>query len=97
MQWSNVGVDTYDKISDICRKTLKTSLDEVDQSELLLNANAKAHFSSAKQARASGEFRLALEEIGKALFVSLDNALGLEGIRVGRPNAEDALTKSRII
>lgn len=90
-QWSNVGTDTYEKISDLCRKILRISLDDIDDSELLVNVDAKAHFSLAKQARAMSEFRLALEELGKALFVSLDNALGLDGIRVGRPRAEDAL------
>jgi hypothetical protein len=90
-QWSSVGMDVYEKISGICREVLGISLDEVDESELLLNPDAKVHFSLAKEARASGEFRLALEEIGKALFISLENAAGLEGVRVGRAKAEDAL------
>jgi hypothetical protein len=90
-QWSNVGEDTYEKISDLCRAILKISLDDVDESELLVDADAKAHFALAKEARANGEFRLALEELGKALFVSLDNATRGETIQVGRPNAEDAL------
>ena len=90
-QWSTVGQDVYEKISDICREILGISLDEIDESELLLNADAKGHFSLAKQARASGEFRLALEELGKALFISLENTPGLGGIRIGSAKAEDAL------
>jgi len=44
-----------------------------------------------KKARAAQEFKLAIEEIGKALFVSLDAAPDVGGIRVGRAKAEDAL------
>lgn len=66
-------------------------MDEVDESELLVNDEARTHLTAAKTARASQDFKLALEEIAKALFVSLEDAPGVGWIQVGQAKAEDAL------
>jgi hypothetical protein len=90
-QWASVSQDVFEKLSGLCHTTLGISLDEADESELLVNDEARTHLDAAKKARAAQEFKLAIEEIGKALFVSLDVAPDVGGIQVGRAKAEDAL------
>jgi hypothetical protein len=90
-QWASVAQDVFEKLSSLCQTTLSISLDEVDESELLVNNKARTHLATAKKARASQKFKLALSEIGKALFVSLSDAPDLRSIEVGRAKAEDAL------
>src|ERR1700674_5104632 len=90
-QWATVAQDVFEKLSSICQATLDISLEAVDESELLLSHKARMHLAAAKTARASQDFKLALEEIGKALFVSLEEAPDVGGVQVGRAKAEDAL------
>ena len=90
-QWASVAADVLEKLSAICKATLGVALGDLDESELVTNETAKAHLTSAKQAKASQDFKRALEDIGKALFVSLEDAPDVGRIRVGRANAEDAL------
>ena len=89
-QWASVAEDVYDKLSSMCKATLEISLDEVDESELLVDDVAKDYLQGAKRARNLGNFKLALEEIARALWASFINMPGLT-IDVGRPKAEDAL------
>lgn len=89
-QWASVAEDVFEKLSDICEATLQISLDAVDESELLQDKHAKAYLQAAKAARDSGDFKLALEEIARALSTSFLIAPGIT-IDVGRPKAEDAL------
>src|SRR6266481_1777333 len=89
--WGSVASDVFEKLSSLCYATLAISLDDVDESELLINDEARTHLSAAKQARAAQDFKLAIEEIGKALFVSLDDAPDVGKIQVGQAKAEDAL------
>ena len=90
-QWANVTSDIFEKLSILCQTTLSISLDELDESELLINYEARAHLAAAKKARSSQDFQLAIEEIGKALFVSLEDVPDVGGIQVGQAKAEDAL------
>jgi hypothetical protein len=90
-QWASVAQDVFEKLSNLCQTTLSISLGEVDESELLINNDARAHLTAAKKARASQDFKLALTEIGKALYVSLEDAPDVGSIEVGRAKAEDAL------
>lgn len=89
-QWASVADDVFDKLSSICEATLGISLDTMDESELLNDDDAKAYLQAAKRARDSGDFKLALEEIARALWTSLTQMTGMF-IEVGRPKAEDAL------
>lgn len=89
--WGSVASDVFEKLSSLCYATLAISLDDVDESELLINDEARRHVDAAKKARDAQEFKLAIEEIGKALFVSLDDAPDMGRIQVGRAKAEDAL------
>src|SRR5665213_167341 len=90
-QWASVAQDVFEKLSNLCQVTLGVSLNEVDESELLVNKEARAHLFAAKNARDLQDFKLTLSEIGKALFVSLENAPDMGRVEVGRPKAEDAL------
>jgi hypothetical protein len=90
-QWATVGDDTFEKLSRLSQTTLRVSLDGVDESELLRNSDAQKHYRAAKRASESGDFKLALEEIGKALYVILDERFDLAEIEVGSGKAEDAL------
>jgi hypothetical protein len=90
-QWATVAQDVFEKLSSLCQGTLNISLEELDESELLSNGEARAHLLAAKTARASQDFKVALEELAKALFIALEDAPGLGRIEVGRPKAEDAL------
>lgn len=90
-QWADVVEDVFDKLSDLCGQTLGISFEQLDRAELLFSDKARAYLAAARAARLSGDFRLALEEIGKALFVSLEHVSGAGGIQVGNAKAEDAL------
>ena len=91
-QWASVAEDVFDKLSEICESTLQISLSDLDESELIASSQAKAHLSAAKNAKELPDFKLALEEVGKALFVSLQEApYHFATIQVGRARAEDAL------
>jgi hypothetical protein len=90
-QWANVGDDVFHKLSSICQATLGIALKELDESDLLSNGEVRAHLDAAKTARSSQDFKVALEEVAKALFVALEDAPSLGGIEVGRAKAEDAL------
>jgi len=90
-QWGTVGQDVFAKLSQLCSATLGISLEDADESELLSNAEVKTFLAEARTAAASQDFRLALEAIGKALFVTLEDAPDMGVIDVGRAKAEDAL------
>jgi hypothetical protein len=89
--WANVAMDVFEKLSGICQATLGIPLAELDESDLITSDKARAHLTAAKTARTSQDFKLALEEIGKALFISLEDAPDVGAIQVGRARAEDAL------
>lgn len=90
-QWSNVTVDVFEKLSTLCKAILDMSLDDIDELELVVNDQVRGHLESASQFRKTGQFSLALEEIGKALCVAVQEQPDLWGIEVGKPKAEDAL------
>jgi len=47
-QWSDVTQEVFAKLSELCRTTLRVSLGDVDESELLLNNEARSHLAAAK-------------------------------------------------
>ena len=89
--WANVAQEVFEKISSISHAALGVSLSELDESDLIISDKARAHLAAAKAAKASGDFKLVLEEIAAALFISLQEAPDVGAIRVGRAKAEDAL------
>jgi hypothetical protein len=90
-QWVSVGEDVFERLSEICSATLGISLDDLDETELLISENVRGYLVAAKAARASQDFKLVLEELAKALFSALEDAPSLRTIQVGRARAEDAL------
>jgi len=90
-QWASVAVDIFEKLSSLCYSTLGMNLEDLDELELLVSEDVRAHLSAAKQYRVSGELKSALEEVSKALFEAFDRHPNLWEIQVGRGNAEDAL------
>ncbi|HVB34390.1 MAG TPA: hypothetical protein VNJ52_08490 [Patescibacteria group bacterium] len=93
-QWAHVGRETYEKLSDLCGRCLGLTLNDLDDSELLLNPEAKAHFVAAKAATGAGDYRRALEELGKALYVLLHSNPALSRAGVGEASAENAIMLS---
>ncbi|HKF53779.1 MAG TPA: hypothetical protein VKB26_15790 [Candidatus Acidoferrales bacterium] len=93
-QWGQVGRDTYQKLSHLCSVCIGLSLDEIDESALLRDEEVRAHFSSARDAAGAGQYKQALEEIGKALSVLLDANASLSDIYVGEAKAEHAIKLS---
>jgi hypothetical protein len=89
--WASVISDVFEKLSSLCKETLAISLDDLDESELVLNDEARTHLAAAKKFREAQDFKGALGEIGKALFVGLDGSLDVGAVQVGRARAEDAL------
>lgn len=89
-QWAGVGADVFAKLSSLCSATLRVSLEDVDESELLENADVKAHLSAARKHGFALEFKEALEQVAWALRAALEGA-DLWDIAVGKVNAEDAL------
>ena len=90
-QWANVAQEVFTKLSDLCKATLEKSFEEVDEAELLNSEEARACFRSAQQAQALRDFKLALEELGKTLFITLEASSDFWEIEVGVAKATDAL------
>jgi hypothetical protein len=90
-QWAGVGADVFEKLSNICDATLGVSLEGVDESDLLISDEVKALLLAARLARDTEDFRAALAEVAKALFVAFDGHPNLWTVRTGEPKADDAL------
>ncbi len=89
--WATVAQDVFEKLGGISQAALGLSFSDLDESDLIVSDKARTHLTAAKKAKTSQDFKLALEEIGKALFISLEDAPDVGAIRVGRAKAEDAL------
>src|SRR5580704_11660147 len=57
--------------------TLGTSLDNLDESDLLVSDWVRVHLVAAKTARTSQDFKLVLEELAKALFFAFEDAYSI--------------------
>ena|ERR1700722_6134810 len=90
-QWARVGTDVFEKLSTLCRETLGKNLTDLDEIELLENADVQTHLLNAKRLRDADQFQFALAEVGKALHFALLTRIDLWEIRVGHAKAEDAL------
>lgn len=93
-QWANAGRTVYEKLSEMSEACLGLSLDDIDESKLLTNDEVKNYFTAAQKAAEAGEYRTALEELGRALFVLLEANTSLGDIPVGVARAEDAIKLS---
>jgi len=93
-QWGRAGQNAYEKLSEVCRVCINFSLDEVDESTLLHNKDVRGYFNEAKDAVGMKQYKKALEEIGKALCILLDENHAVGDIRVGEAKAEHAIKLS---
>jgi hypothetical protein len=84
-QWANVCDDVFHKLSGICHATLGTSLEELDESELLVNDRVTAHLVAAKAARTHQDFKRVLEELAKSLFLALEQTPGWNEYKLDAP------------
>jgi len=96
VQWRSVAFECFEKLSELCAATLGVSLEEVDESDLLVHPEVKAHIQAAKLASKSDNHRLALEELARALYSSFEASHDWWEIKVGCPNAEDAMRLSAL-
>lgn len=93
-QWGRAGQSAYEKLSEVCRVCISFSLDEIDESTLLHNKDVRGYFNQAKDAVGMKQYKKALEEIGKALCILLDENHAVGDIRVGEAKAEHAIKLS---
>jgi len=63
----------------------------LDESALLTEENVKRLYDEAKECRRRGDFRPALEKIGIALSIVLEQNAALRGLTVGDPSSDDAI------
>ena len=90
-QWSRVGENTYQYVSEWCNKYLMLSLDDLDESEMIADPVVKDRYNSAKKALADEDYKGTLENLALALYTLFDSNNALRNLKVGTPRAEDAL------
>jgi hypothetical protein len=95
-QWASVKPDVFQKLTLLCTDCFGASLDQLDESELMRNEEAKVFFLSAKDAAVCEDYQRALEELGKALLVTLHASSDFWEVQVGVAKAEDALKLSAL-
>jgi hypothetical protein len=93
-QWFRVGEKTYGYVSDWCKKYLNVSFEELDESDMISDSEAKKLYDAAKEALNRSDFKEVLEQLARALYSVFENNKALRGLHVGIPRAEDALKLS---
>lgn len=90
-QWFRVGDKTYDYISEWCLRYLQLSFDDIDESDMISDIEVKTKYEEAKKAYEMGDYKRVLEELAFALHQLFGNSQALRNLKVGIPQAEDAL------
>lgn len=93
-QWFRVGENTRSYVSTWCEKYISISLDDLDESDMISNADVKKQYDIAKQAFADGDNKGVLENLAIALNLLFESNRALHDLHVGTPSAEDALKLS---
>lgn len=92
-QWAQVGGTVYGYVSDWCSEYLGFKLDELDESILLEDKEAKSSYDEAKELFEKRAYKQTMEKLALALFglflKSKNTALSY--LTVGSPKAEDAI------
>jgi hypothetical protein len=91
----HIAGDTLQTLDQICAVLIGTSLLQIDQTEAILDMNAKAHFGFAKTAITNEDYKSAMEETSAALFHIFWHIPGVSSsITPGVVSTEDALLLS---
>jgi len=90
-QWVSVGDKIYSYLSGWCQKYLKISLDDLDNSILISNAEVKSLYDNAKNEFSSGNYQQVLELLAKATYLLFEKNSALRSLQVGIARAEDAI------
>lgn len=90
-QWARVGDTTYGHVSLWCHEYLQISLDELDESSLLVNQDVRKHLDRAKKAMQTKDYKAVLERLAEALYTLLTENAALRGLSVGNPRSQDAI------
>jgi len=93
-QWFRVGETTRSYVSTWCDKYLGISLDGLDESDMISDADVKKQYDIAKQAFTDGDYKGVLENLSIALHLLFESNRALHDLQVGTPRAEDALKLS---
>ena len=93
-QWHRVAERTYEYISVWCEKYLSISIDDLDESALISNADVKILVNKAKEKLNQGDYKGVLEEVAFAMQTLFDSNKALRNLVVGHARAEDAIKLS---
>jgi hypothetical protein len=90
-QWFRVADTVYGYVSALCSEYLALSLDDLDESTLLISDEVKRWYDLARDFMAKDEYREVLECLAIAMFVLFRESAGLRGLAVGRADAGTAI------
>jgi hypothetical protein len=93
-QWFRVGENTKNYVLIWCNKYLNLSFKDIDESDMISDAQVKEQYDIAKKVFIEGDHKGVLENIAKALYLLFQSNNALRNLRVGTPHAEDALKLS---
>ncbi|MCK4817870.1 hypothetical protein KA005_19015 [bacterium] len=93
-QWSRVGEKTYNYVAIWCETYLEISFDDLDESDMISDADVKKQYDIAKQAFTDGDNKGVLENLAISLHLLFESNRALRDLHVGTPSAEDALKLS---
>jgi hypothetical protein len=94
MDWKRVASRTWEHISELCSTYLSLALEDLDQSALIANPTVMTDYKAAKAAAEIGNYKLCLEELGRACYSLFRSNQALRNLTVGTANAEDAIKLS---
>jgi hypothetical protein len=93
-QFKKVVENTYQRLSELCVKAFGKTLDETDESALILDDNVRNLFLEARSLSVSGRFKEALDALARALHRTFKSNPALAVLNVGDPNTKDAIRLS---
>jgi len=91
LQWHRVGENTWTYVSRWCQDYLGFSLDDLDESALIVDSEAKRHYDAAAQAFHRENYKETLECLALATNAVFESNRALRNLKVGISNASDAI------
>jgi cellobiose-specific phosphotransferase system component IIA len=90
-QWFRVGERTYEYVSEWCLKYLGLSLDDLDESALIINQKVKELYDIAVEACRREKYKESLELLAFATETLFESNQALRNLSVGNARSEDAI------